>query len=108
MKIVFFGTPDFAVASLDILNKSEHEVIAVVTAPDKQRGRGRKVSYTAVKEYAVENNIEVLQPEKMKDENFISQLTELNADLFVIVAFVSLVSEMTYGLYAVTSLGKIL
>lgn len=87
MKIVFFGTPDFAVPSLDILNKSIHEVAAVVTAPDKERGRGRKVSFTAVKEYAVQNNIEVLQPEKMKDELFINRLEELEADLFVIVAF---------------------
>lgn len=87
MKIVIFGTPDFAVPSLDILNKSIHEVTAVVTAPDKERGRGRKVSFTAVKEYAVQNNIEVLQPEKMKDELFINRLGELEADLFVIVAF---------------------
>ena len=87
MKIVFFGTPDFAVPSLDILNKSIHEVTAVVTAPDKERGRGRKVSFTAVKEYAVQNNIEVLQPEKMKDENFINRLEVLDADIFVIVAF---------------------
>lgn len=87
MKIVFFGTPDFAVPSLEILNKSKHEVAAVVTAPDKQRGRGRKVSYTAVKEFAVENNLPVLQPEKMKDQEFIEELKKINADLFVIVAF---------------------
>ena len=87
MKIVFFGTPDFAVPSLDILNKSKHEIIAVVTAPDKERGRGRKVSYTPIKEYAIENNLKYLQPEKMKDETFEESLKELNADLFVIVAF---------------------
>lgn len=87
MKIVFFGTPDFAVPSLDILHKSNHEVAAVVTAPDKERGRGRKVKYTAVKEYALENNIPVLQPEKMKDETFFNSLKEISADLFVIVAF---------------------
>ncbi|MCF6269444.1 MAG: methionyl-tRNA formyltransferase [Melioribacteraceae bacterium] len=87
MRIVFFGTPDFAVPSLDILYNSEHEIAAVVTAPDKERGRGRKVSYTPIKEYALRNNIKCLQPEKMRDEKFIEALKELKADLFVIVAF---------------------
>jgi len=87
VRIIFFGTPDFAVPSLDILNKSEHEIAAVITAPDKERGRGRKVSYTPIKEYALENNLKCLQPEKMKDDSFIESLKELNADLFVIVAF---------------------
>jgi len=87
MRIVFFGTPDFAVTSLERLYDSRHEVAAVVTAPDKERGRGRKVSYTPVKQFAVDNNIQVLQPDKLKDEDFISQLRELNADVFVIVAF---------------------
>ena len=87
MKIIFFGTPDFAVSSLDKLNKSAHEVLAVVTAPDKERGRGRKVSYTAVKQYAIDNNLPVLQPEKMKDESFVEELKKYNADLFAIVAF---------------------
>ncbi len=87
MKIVFFGTPDFATPSLDIINKSKHEIVAVVTAPDKERGRGRKISYTPIKEYAVSNNLKCLQPDKIKDENFIESLKELNADLFVIVAF---------------------
>lgn len=87
MKIVFFGTPDFAVPSLDILNKSEHKVVGVVTAPDKERGRGRKVSYTPIKEYALKNNLKCLQPEKMKDESFIESLKDFDADLFVIVAF---------------------
>ncbi len=87
MRIIFFGTPDFAVPSLDILNRSEHEIVAVVTAPDKERGRGRKVSYTPIKEYTLENNLKCLQPEKMKDESFIESLKDLEADLFVIVAF---------------------
>ncbi len=87
MKIVFFGTPDFAVPSLEILNNSNHEVVAVVTAPDKERGRGRKVSYTPIKEYALANNLKCLQPEQMKDDLFIESLKELKADLFVIVAF---------------------
>lgn len=87
MQIVFFGTPEFAVPSLDILNTSKHEIVAVVTAPDKERGRGRKVSFTAIKEYAIANELRCLQPESMKDEEFIDALKELNADLFVIVAF---------------------
>lgn len=87
MRIVFFGTPDFAVPSLDILHKSKHEIAAVVTAPDKERGRGRKVSFTPVKEYALEHNIQCLQPESMKDYEFIESLKQLNTDLFVVVAF---------------------
>ena len=81
------GTPDFAVPSLKILTESSHSVIAVVTGADKERGRGQKLTYTPVKEFALQNNIPVLQPEKLKDENFINQLKELNADLYVIVAF---------------------
>ena len=87
MNIVFFGTPDFAVPSLKILMESKHSVKAVVTAPDKERGRGQKVTSTPVKKYAVENNIPVLQPEKLKDENFVEQLKKMDADLFIIVAF---------------------
>ena len=86
MKIIFFGTPDFAVPSLDKLNQN-HKVVAVVTSPDKERGRGRKISYTPVKEYALNNNLQILQPEKLNDETFISDLGKLDADLIVIVAF---------------------
>jgi methionyl-tRNA formyltransferase len=94
MKIVFMGTPDFALPSLDALYKSGHEVAAVVTAPDKERGRGRNVSFTPVKQYAVENNIPVLQPEDLRDPEFFKALTEINADLFVIVAFRILPKEV--------------
>ncbi len=87
MKIIFFGTPDFAIPSLKILNESKHEVLAVVTAPDKQRGRGRKVSFTPVKKYALENNLQILQPEKLNNDDFVQALKKFNADLFVIVAF---------------------
>jgi methionyl-tRNA formyltransferase len=87
MRVVFFGTPDFAVSSLERLIKSPHDVAAVVTAPDKERGRGRKLSYTPVKEFAVENNLKVLQPAKLNDENFISELKQLQADIFVVIAF---------------------
>ena len=72
MNIIFMGTPDFSVPSLETLYNSKHKISAVVTAPDKQRGRGRKISYTPIKEFALKNNVPVLQPEKLKDENFIS------------------------------------
>ncbi|MGB0423763.1 MAG: methionyl-tRNA formyltransferase [Flavobacteriales bacterium] len=87
MKVVFMGTPEFAVASLDKIHNSEHEVVAVVTAPDKPSGRGRKLKGSAVKEYALEQNIPVLQPPKLKAPEFIEELQKLNADLFVVVAF---------------------
>ncbi|MGD8781475.1 MAG: methionyl-tRNA formyltransferase [Ignavibacteria bacterium] len=87
MNIIFFGTPDFAVPSLKTLLKSKHDVKAVVTAPDKERGRGQKVTFTPVKKFAIENNIPVLQPEKLNDGNFIEELKKINADLFIIVAF---------------------
>ena len=66
MKIVFMGTPDFAIPSLKILLKNNHQILAVVTTTDKERGRGQKVTFTAVKQFAVENNIPVYQPEKLK------------------------------------------
>ncbi len=94
MKIVFFGTPEFAVESLSKIYESEHEVAAVVTAPDKERGRGRKITFTAVKEFAIEKNILVLQPTKLKEQNFIDELKQINADLFVIVAFRILPTEV--------------
>lgn len=87
MKIVFFGTPDFAVTSLSKIFESHHKVEAVITAPDKERGRGRKVSVTPVKEFALNHNIPVFQPERLKEENFIEELKQIDADLFVIVAF---------------------
>jgi methionyl-tRNA formyltransferase len=87
LRIVFMGTPEFAVASLDALVNSRHKVIAVVTAPDRPASRGLKLQQSAVKEYAVKNNLKVLQPEKLKDESFINQLKELNPDLIVVVAF---------------------
>lgn len=87
LSIVFMGTPEFAVASLDALVKSRHKVIAVVTAPDRPASRGLKLHQSAVKEYAIQHNLPVLQPEKLKDENFINKLKELNPDLIVVVAF---------------------
>jgi methionyl-tRNA formyltransferase len=94
MKIVFMGTPDFAVPSLEILLKNNFTVCAVVTAPDKPRGRGQQVSFTSVKEFALKHSIPVLQPDSLKDPLFISQLTALQPDLFVIVAFRILPKEV--------------
>lgn len=102
MKIVFMGTPDFAIPSLKILLDNGHQVAAVVTTPDKERGRGQKVTFTPVKEFALRNNIPVLQPVMLKDTEFISRLKELNADLFVIVAFRILPKEV----YTIPSKGS--
>jgi methionyl-tRNA formyltransferase len=87
MRIVFMGTPEFAVTSLDALIKAGCEIVGVVTAPDKPAGRGQKVSESAVKQYAVANGLKVLQPEKLKNEKFLDELKALNADLQVVVAF---------------------
>lgn len=88
------GTPEFAVPSLEKILKSNHTVELVVTAPDKERGRGKKISATPVKEFALQNNLEVLSPLSLKDEEFITRLKEVEADLFVIVAFRILPKEV--------------
>lgn len=87
MKIVFFGTPEFAVASLDAIVKAGHEVAAVVTMPDKPAGRGHHLYQSPVKEYAVAHSIPVLQPEKLKSEDFLETLRKIDAPLFVVIAF---------------------
>lgn len=87
LRIVFMGTPDFAVASLDALLRAGQQVVAVVTAPDKPAGRGQKVRQSAVKQYAVDHQIPVLQPEKLRSPDFIAALQEIGADLQVVVAF---------------------
>ncbi|MBP9933408.1 MAG: methionyl-tRNA formyltransferase, partial [Chitinophagaceae bacterium] len=87
MKIVFLGTPDFAVASLEALLKAGLNVVGVVTAPDKPAGRGMKLQMSAVKQCALRHDIPVLQPEKLKDPEFLNQLDALKADLQVVVAF---------------------
>ncbi|HVO75012.1 MAG TPA: methionyl-tRNA formyltransferase [Ignavibacteriaceae bacterium] len=94
MKLIFLGTPDFAVPSLVTLIGSRHQVLAVVTGADKERGRGQKVSYTPVKHAALQNKIPVLQPESLKDLSFINQLKAFHADLFVVVAFRILPKEV--------------
>jgi len=87
MNIIFMGTPHFAVASLDILLKHNYNVIAVVTNPDKPSGRGQKITASPVKQFAIDNNIPILQPEKLNDEEFINTIKELNPDLQIVVAF---------------------
>ena len=87
MRIVFMGTPEFAVASLDILIKNDYNVVGVVTVPDKPAGRGQQIQQSAIKKYAVEHNLNLLQPEKLKDENFIAELKSLKADVQLVVAF---------------------
>jgi len=87
MKIVFMGTPEFAVASLDALVKAGFDIVGVITAPDKPSGRGLKLSESAVKQYAVANGLKVLQPEKLKNPEFLEELRSLKADLQVVVAF---------------------
>lgn len=87
LRIVFMGTPEFAVASLDALVRAGCNVVGVVTAPDKPAGRGMKLQQSAVKKYAVENGLHVLQPEKLKNPQFLEELESLKADLQVVVAF---------------------
>jgi methionyl-tRNA formyltransferase len=87
LKIIFMGTPEFAVASLDALVKAGCNIVGVVTAPDKPAGRGMKLTESPVKKYAVEHELNILQPEKLKAPSFIEALEELDADLHVVVAF---------------------
>jgi len=87
LRIVFMGTPDFAVGILDKIYTSGYNVVAVITAPDKPAGRGQKVSVSAVKTYALEKNLPLLQPTNLKDEQFLAELASYNANLQVVVAF---------------------
>ncbi|HJS00336.1 MAG TPA: methionyl-tRNA formyltransferase [Flavobacterium sp.] len=87
LRIVFMGTPDFAVGILDTILKNNYEVVGVITAADKPAGRGQKIKYSAVKEYALANNLNLLQPTNLKDETFLSELKSLNANLQIVVAF---------------------
>ncbi len=86
-KIIFMGTPEFAVASLDALVKSGCNIICVITAPDKPAGRGMKPHESAVKKYALEKSLKTLQPEKLKHPDFLNELKKINADMQVVVAF---------------------
>jgi methionyl-tRNA formyltransferase len=87
MRIIFLGTPDFAVETLDRIMQDGYEIVGVVTVPDKPSGRGQQLTMSAVKKYALEKNLKILQPTNLKDPGFITQLKELKADLQVVVAF---------------------
>ncbi len=102
MRILFMGTPEFAVPSLRILLDHSYEIPAVVTAPDKPRGRGQQVSFTPIKEFALRRQIPVLQPEKLHDASFIAEVQRLHADLIIVVAFRILPREV----YTIPKLGS--
>jgi methionyl-tRNA formyltransferase len=87
LRIVFMGTPEFAVGILDALLHSKHDVVGVVTVADKPAGRGQQIQQSAVKQFALSNDLVVLQPDKLRDSTFLEQLEGLKADLFVVVAF---------------------
>lgn len=87
LRIVFMGTPEFAVGILDTIVKNNFEVVGVITAVDKPAGRGQKIKYSAVKEFALANNLKLLQPSNLKNEDFLSELKSLNANLQIVVAF---------------------
>ncbi|SHI71440.1 methionyl-tRNA formyltransferase [Flavobacterium terrae] len=88
LRIVFMGTPEFAVGILDaIVKEDKHEIVGVITAVDKPAGRGQKIKYSAVKEYAIEKGLRLLQPSNLKNEEFLQELQSLNANLQVVVAF---------------------
>ena len=87
MRILFMGTPLFAVSTLDEINKSHHEIVGVVTATDKPAGRGNKIKESAVKTYSISNDLPLIQPVNLKDENFISHVKKINPELIIVVAF---------------------
>src|SRR3954468_160446 len=87
IRIVFMGTPEFAVASLDALVQAGCNIVGVITAPDKPAGRGMKLTESAVKKYAFEKGLKILQPEKLKNLRFLEELRSLKADLQIVVAF---------------------
>jgi methionyl-tRNA formyltransferase len=87
LRIVFMGTPEFAVGILDTIIKNNYNVVGVITAADKPAGRGQKIKYSAVKEYALANNLTLLQPTNLKDSDFLSELAGLKANLQIVVAF---------------------
>ena len=87
LRIVFMGTPEFAVGILDTIIKNNYNVVGVITAADKPAGRGQKIKYSAVKEYALAHNLTLLQPTNLKEEGFLAELKALNANLQIVVAF---------------------
>ena len=94
MKIVFWGTPEYSVKSLEIINNSNHEIVGVVTQPDKKRSRGNKLIPSPVKEYAIKNNIPVLTPNQIKNnEDLLNELNKLMSDIFIVIAYGKILSK---------------
>tara|TARA_B100001741_G_C16503614_1_gene576011 strand:+ start:310 stop:1260 length:951 start_codon:yes stop_codon:yes gene_type:complete len=93
IKIIFFGTPDFAVKSLKVINDN-FEVLCVVTSPDKKSGRGLKIHESEVKKFSSQNNITIKQPNDLRNNHFIDEISSLNADMFIVVAFRKLPKEV--------------
>ncbi len=102
MKIIFMGTPEFAIPSLKILLDNNYEIPLVVSAPDKERGRGKNVSFTPVKEFSLKNGLQVATPVSLRDDEFINNLKDVDADLFIVVAFRILPKEV----YTLPKLGS--
>lgn len=93
MRVVFMGTPDFAVGTLEAIIKAGHEVVAVITQPDKPKGRGKAVQYTPVKEKALEYDLPVYQPVKVREESFVKELEAMKPEVIVVVAFGQILSK---------------
>ena len=94
MKIVFWGTPEYSLKSLEVINNSNHELVAVITQPDKKRSRGNKLIPSPVKQYAIKNNILVISPNQIKNnKDFINQLKELMPDIFIVIAYGKILSK---------------
>ena len=94
MKIIFWGTPEYSLRSLEVINNSNHELVGVITQPDKKRSRGNKLIPSPVKQYAIKNNILVLTPNQIKnDEDFSNQLKELKPDIFIVIAYGKILSK---------------
>jgi len=87
MNIIFMGTPEFAVECLDILVKSNHNIIAVITSEDKPAGRGQKIKISEIKKYSIKNKLKILQPRNLKDYDFLNEIKLLKPDIFIVVAF---------------------
>ena len=87
MNIIFMGTPEFAVECLDILVKSKHNIIAVITSEDKPAGRGQKIKISEIKKFSIKNKLKILQPRNLKDSNFLNEIKLLKPDIFIVVAF---------------------
>ena len=97
LRIIYMGTPDFAVESLRALVEGGYNVVAVVTMPDKPAGRGHQLQYSAVKQYALSVGLPLLQPERLRDEDFLTELRSYNADLQIVVAF-RMLPEMVWDM----------